>query len=107
MHFILFGEEKEMIFYLLSLLDIATGILCLISLNFSANNIAIIFSMISLLKGLYTLAVTSNIFDIFGLVDILPPILFIISTLTGQFIVVSNIALALLVLKGISGFVKL
>lgn len=90
--------------FLLGLIDIFAAIFCIFLFNINA---AMILAGLLLLKGLYTLVMTGNFFDILGVIDIVSASLFFL-TLSGiNFGIILNLLFIIVLLKGLSSFVKL
>jgi uncharacterized membrane protein len=93
-----------MIIIILGLIDILAAIFCIFNLNAS---LSIVFASILMLKGLYTLAMNANVFDILGLIDIVASAAFFI-TLSGVALgFFLNFAFILVLLKGLASFIRL
>lgn len=93
-----------MIVIILGLIDILAAIFCIFTFNI---NLSLIFASLLLLKGLYSLLMAANIFDPLGLIDVVASAAFFINLMgmpLGMFI---NFAFIVVLLKGLSSFVRL
>lgn len=96
-----------MLIKLLGIFDIIVSLICMLSLNFSTFNLPLFFVFLLLFKGVYTFLMTMNLFDFFGLIDLLSAIIYLIALNVPSLQFFSRILLILLLLKGVSSFIKL
>ncbi|MDD4353819.1 MAG: hypothetical protein PHN56_05170 [Candidatus Nanoarchaeia archaeon] len=93
-----------MIIFILGIFDILAAIFCIFNFNV---NISMIFASILIFKGLYTLIMTANIFDILGLIDVIASAVFFINLIGIPMGFFLNFAFIMVFLKGASSFIKL
>ena len=93
-----------MIIVFLGILDILSALFCLFNFN---TSISMFFASILLLKGLYTLVMTANLFDIMGLIDIIAGVAYFLTLIGIPLGLFLNIVFILVFLKGLSSFIKL
>ncbi|MFA5333699.1 MAG: hypothetical protein WC376_04350 [Candidatus Nanoarchaeia archaeon] len=93
-----------MIVVILGLIDILAAIFCIFNFNM---NLSLIFASILLLKGLYSLIMAANLFDPLGLIDVVASAAFFITLIGIPLGLFLNFAFIIVLLKGLSSFVKL
>ncbi|MDD2678321.1 MAG: hypothetical protein PHT91_00050 [Candidatus Nanoarchaeia archaeon] len=91
-----------MIVQALGLIDILAGIFCLFHIF---PPMPIIFASILMLKGLYSIIISANIFSPFGLIDLIASSAFFLSISGFQTGIFLNIMLFLVLLKGASSMI--
>jgi len=89
---------------LLGIFDILAAIFCIFQFN---ATLSLFFASALMLKGVYTIIMTANLFDPLGLIDVVAGGAFFLGMMglsTGFFL---NFIFIIILLKGVSSFIRL